>query len=323
MNRRIRIVAPLGVLVIVGTVAWLAWRPRPEDQKLLSGYIEGEALYLAPPVSGIVTQMAVARGQRVDQGALLFTVDARSPSAQRDVAQGQVGQMQAQVDAAQAEFGQLRAAADAARATAAEARGEAERAAALKRDSPGAIAQQEVDKALAAASSASAQYAAARKQADAAGAQVGAAKGQLTQAHAALSDASARLSLVGSHAPSPARVEEVFYQTGEWAAANQPAVSLLPDDKIKLRFFVAEPLVATYRPGRQVRFGCDGCATGLTATIRYVSPRPEFTPPEIYSRKTRETLLFLVEAQPTDPKGLTPGLPVDVTPLAAPPGHDK
>jgi HlyD family secretion protein len=67
--------------------------------------------------------------------------------------------------------------------------------------------------------------------------------------------------------------------------------------------------------GRDVRFTCDGCARGLTATIRYVSPRPEFTPPIIYSRDSRDRLVFMVEAYPKRPAGLQPGLPVDVEPL--------
>ena len=74
--------------------------------------------------------------------------------------------------------------------------------------------------------------------------------------------------------------------------------------------------VARYRPGRTVRFSCDACPEGLSATISYVSPRPEFTPPVIYSRDSRKRLVFLVEARPASPKSLTPGLPVDVQPLA-------
>ena len=50
-------------------------------------------------------------------------------------------------------------------------------------------------------------------------------------------------------------------------------------------------------PGRQVAFTCDGCPAGLDATISYVSPRPEFTPPVIYPRRARQ-LVFLVEARP-------------------------
>jgi HlyD family secretion protein len=111
-------------------------------------------------------------------------------------------------------------------------------------------------------------------------------------------------------------VDEVFYQPGEWAAANQPIVSLLADNKVKVRFFVPEKELAKYRPGRTVRFACDGCASGLSATIRYVSPKPEFTPPVIFSRESRDRLVFMVEAYPPHPENLQPGMPVDVEPLS-------
>ncbi len=98
-------------------------------------------------------------------------------------------------------------------------------------------------------------------------------------------------------------------------AENQSVISLLPDDKVKLRFFVPEAQVARYRPGETVHFHCDGCAAGLTARINYVSTQPEYTPPIIYSRSTRDKLVFLVEALPGDGRNLMPGLPVDVVPL--------
>jgi HlyD family secretion protein len=124
---RTRLVAvAIAAMAIIGLL-WFVWRPRAEDQNDLSGYVEGEALYLAAPVSGLVTDIAVVRGQRVDAGVLLFTVDPRSISAQRDQAVGQLAQAQAQIAAAGASHAQLQAAVDAARANAAEAQIEAAR----------------------------------------------------------------------------------------------------------------------------------------------------------------------------------------------------
>jgi hypothetical protein len=61
-----------------------------------------------------------------------------------------------------------------------------------------------------------------------------------------------------------------------------------------------------------MRFDCDGCG-GQAATIDYVSPRAEFTPPVIYSRGNRERMVFLVEARPERPaRSWRPGQPVDV-----------
>jgi HlyD family secretion protein len=257
----------------------------------------------------------VQRGDRVEAGAPLFVVDPRTLAASRQTATGQIQQAAGAVAAAQATRAQLLADVGVAKANADEADREAARAERVLALGHGAISQQDVDKAGAAAQAARAQLAAAQRQADAATAQVGAATGQLGQAQGVQADAAARLGQTSQTAPVAARVEDVFYQPGEWAAANQPVVSLLPDDRVRLRFFVPEREVARYRIGRKVSFACDGCGAGLSAVINYVSPRPEFTPPVIYSLQSRDRLVFLVEARPTDGRALTPGLPVDVTPL--------
>jgi HlyD family secretion protein len=145
--------------------------------------------------------------------------------------------------------------------------------------------------------------------------QVRAADARVAQAQARVSETGARLGTLSPLAPVAGRIEDVFYQRGEYAAANQPVVALIPDDRIFIRFFVPEAQAAHYRPGQQVRFRCDGCPDNLVATIRYVSPRPEFTPPIIYSREARDRLVFMVEARPLDGAALLPGLPVDVAPL--------
>ncbi|MGH1559936.1 HlyD family efflux transporter periplasmic adaptor subunit [Caulobacter segnis] len=87
-------------------------------------------------------------------------------------------------------------------------------------------------------------------------------------------------------------LQDVFYQPGGWAAADQPVVALLSDGRVRLRFFVPEAEVARYRPGAAVRFTCDGCGAERTARINYVSPRSEFTPPVIYSREARQRLVL-------------------------------
>ena len=139
----------------------------------------------------------------------------------------------------------------------------------------------------------------------------------MTQAEAALGAAEARLSDIAPSAPGAGRVEDVFFQAGEWVPANQPVLSFIPDDRVRLRFFAPQDGISAYAIGAEVAFACDGCAAGMKAKITYVSPRPEFTPPVIYSREARERMVFMVEAMPVSSKGLTPGLPIDVMPLKA------
>jgi HlyD family secretion protein len=117
-------------------------------------------------------------------------------------------------------------------------------------------------------------------------------------------------------APEDALVENTFFNVGEWVPAGSPVVSLLPAFRVKLRFFVPEEDVAQAKIGKPVHFTCDACPPGLKATITYVSPRAEFTPPVIYSQSARTKLVFLVEARPEPAQApLSPGLPVAVEPF--------
>lgn len=313
------------LLAAAALIAGLALVPRLGRIDTLSGYIEGEPLYLAAPVAGTVRAVHVVRGQDVKAGAPLFVVDPQQPRAQRDQAAAELAAAQAQAQDARkgqrpVELAVLDANVAAAAATAHDAAIQLRRTEELVR--AGVNSRSQLDDARKAAHTADAQLSAARRQRDAAALgsredQVRAADARVRQAAASLSGAEARLGDIAPIAPSPARVEDVFYQQGEWANANQPILSLLPDDKIKVRFFVPEASLSAYRLGRVVRFACDGCAHGMTARIIYVSPRPEFTPPVIYSREARDRLVYLIEALPS--VRLNPGQPVDVTPLESGP----
>ena len=313
--------AVIGGAIVVGL--WLA--PRLQRAETLTGYVEGEPLYLAAPVSGALTDISVRRGERVAAGHALFVVDPQQTAAQ--LAQAEAAAEAAEAQAADARKGQrpvelavLEANIAAAEARARESQAELRRASSLA--DKGVYAPARLDDARAAADSAQAQLAAARRQRDAAalGAredQVRAAESRVREAQAQVAAAGARLEDLAPKAPATARVEDVFYQEGEWVAANQPVLSLLPDDRVKIRFFAPQAAIQAYRPGRIVAFSCDGCPPDLTAEITYVSPRPEFTPPVIYSREARDRLVYLVEARPS--RLLNPGQPVDVRPLAPEP----
>jgi HlyD family secretion protein len=315
MNRVRQILMLLIAVGVAGWLAWRAWGPHPEDRTVLSGYIEGENLNLAAPISGLITRIDVARGDRVTAGQTLFAMDDASLRAQRDQAAANLSQAQAQIAVAQAKLAQSRATAEAAQAQALNAAEDLKRYRSALRVNAETVSRQQVDTAVATAANAAGQADAARGDVAAQESQITAAKAQAAAQQAAVADIDARLTQLHPQAPAPARVQDVFYQTGEWAADNQPVVSLLPDNKVKLRFFVPEAQVTRYRTGETVHFDCDGCASGLTARINYVSAQPEYTPPIIYSRSTRDKLVFLVEALPTDARNLTPGLPVDVEPL--------
>ncbi len=308
---------PIIIVIVLIAAAFLAWRllAPSREPPALSGYIEGETLFLAAPVAGTLTSLAAIEGQRVAGGAPLFTIDPATLSAQGEQARARIAEAGTQIAAAQATVQQAESEAAAAAADADKAKRDLNRLLAVRRIDPAAVAGKDVDAAQAALREANARLAAARDSAAARRSQVGAARAQQDQARGGAREVQIRVGQLSPSAPGPASVEDVFFRPGEWVAANQPVLALLPDSQVKVRFFVPEREVARYRPGRTIRFACDACPSGLSARITYVSPRPEFTPPIIYSRDSRDRLVFMVEARPDRPRRLMPGLPVDVEPL--------
>ncbi|PZR20152.1 MAG: secretion protein HlyD, partial [Azospira oryzae] len=115
-------------------------------------------------------------------------------------------------------------------------------------------------------------------------------------------------------APAAGEVTETYYRPGEWVPAGAAVASLLPDNRRKLRFYVPETALAGLKPGQAVEAACDGCAQPIRASIDFIAPQAEYTPPVIYSRGSREKLVFRIEAAPAPEQAasLRPGLPVDV-----------
>ncbi|WP_404402054.1 HlyD family secretion protein [Pelagibacterium halotolerans] len=314
----------IAVLVLGGLAYFGYWYvTRPAEPVVLNGYIEGNMLYLAAPISGPLRDLAVAAGDRVDAGDALFALDESIIDAQAAQAQAAVDAAQAQLDDARegqrpAELAVLSARRDGAQATYDEAQTELQRVRELVER--GTMAQARLDQAQAAADTANAALAQISRELEAA--QLGARRGQIaaaeanvTQAQAARAEVEARRAQLRPEAPAAGRIDDVYFQTGEWVSANQPVIALLPDNAVHIRFFVPEPTLPLYAPGTEVTFTCDGCREPMTATITSVSAEPEFTPPVIYSRDSRGKLVFAVEAAPEHPSGLAPGQPVDVLAL--------
>jgi HlyD family secretion protein len=294
----------------------------PADQRWLQGYAEGEYLRLAAPEAGWVESVAVQRGDRVSAGTPLFTLEA-------DRQRAAVWEAQAQLDRAQAQLADLRLGkrpeeiaeieAELAQAKAALAYAEQDlrRQERLARSDVAAKAKLDLARSTAAEARArvaatEAQLATARLPARAD--QIAAAEAAVESAKAALAQARWQLDQRTVRSPADALVEDTLRKAGEWAPAGGAVVSLLPPGNVKVRFFVPEPLLGGIEVGRRVTLRCDGCPSPLEATVRYIAPEAEYTPPVIYSVGNREKLVFMVEAWPETDSGppLHPGQPVDV-----------
>ncbi len=125
-------------------------------------------------------------------------------------------------------------------------------------------------------------------------------------------EAQARLAAAQDAADAAARLES-GRRTGADRSITGPArpcrpaapiISLLPPGNVKVRFYVAEPMLARIAIDDPISFSCDGCPAGMTGKISFISQYAEYTPPVIYSQQERHKLVYLIEAMPTDPARL-------------------
>jgi len=289
----------------------------------LQGYVEGDFVRIAAPFAGTLVKLDAQRGQNVAAGAPLFALEAESEDAARREARERVRRAEAQVD--DLRKGRRPTEIEAVHAQVVQAQVAAnlsEKELARQQDlvAKGFVSQQRADEARAARDRDRARL--AELQADLGTARSGsrpdeirAAEAEAAAAREALAQADWRLRQKTVAATVSGAVTDTLFARGEFVPAGAPVVTMLPPANVKVRFFVPEPRLGTVKVGQKVTLACDGCGSGLAATIAFIAPQAEFTPPVIYSKDNRAKLVFLVEARPgaEDAAKLHPGQPVDVT----------
>jgi HlyD family secretion protein len=285
------------------------------------GYVEGEYVRIAAPLSGTLVQLAVERGTQVARDAPLFTLESEQERAARAEAEARVRQAQAtRANLEKARRPQEIAAvrAQLAQAQASLRQSEADLARTQELVAAKFLPPQKRDEALAARDRDRARVAELNQQVQIANLparsdEIAAATAEVKAATDALAQAQWRVEQKSQVSPTAALVADTLYRPGEWVAAGAPVVSLLPPGNVKVRFYVPETIIGTMRIGEPVIVRCDGCSADISAKVRFIASQAEFTPPVIYSRENRSNLVFLVEARPDAPNAaLHPGLPVEV-----------
>ncbi|MFZ1072018.1 MAG: HlyD family efflux transporter periplasmic adaptor subunit [Verrucomicrobiia bacterium] len=293
-----------------------------DSSKVFQGYIEGEYVYVASPLGGALTNLVVARGDQVKTGQMLFELERGSEAdavqqAEKNLAQAQsqlddlnkgkrpteIASMEAQLEGAKANLNL--AAADLARR---EQLGGAD-----------VISKEELDQARAQRDADQAQV--DQLTADLETAKLGGREDVVHAAEAAVESQTAALDKARwsydqkvQFAPTNAFVQDTLYRQGEWVAAGNPVVELLPPENLKVRFFIPQAVLPRIKTGQTVSVTFDGGSHPYAATVNYISTQAEFTPPVLYNRENRAKLIFMIEAKcsPADAADLRPGQPVDV-----------
>ena len=291
--------------------------PRP----FAVGYVEGEYVLVAPIETAQITSVDVRRGERVEKGQPLVRLEKRD-------AEIAVLQTEAAVERAQRQLANLQrgrrpqeiAVIEALLASAKTQAVETERV--FKRQSDllkrgitarGAFdtASTNMELAKSKVTELEANLSVARLPARIE--EIKAAEAALNQARAGLQNAKWRLGKRTLFIPKSGVVFDIIRNAGEVAGPQAPVLSVLPDNALKLRLYIPEYSLSSIKLGSKLSVHCDGCGSGMSATVDYISSDPEFTPPIIYSLENRQKLVYLIEARPdSGADALNAGQIVDV-----------
>lgn len=286
------------------------------------GYLEAEFIYVGAPLAGQLETLHVQKGERVEARSPLFALERGVELAAQQQGTAQLDAVKARLEdlrkgARPSELAALEAQIEQARLNAELSGIEFHRIETLRQTN--VIAESEYDRARLTFEHAerfldqlTAQLATARLggRTDV----VLAAEAEVASALAAKEKADWSVAQKSQVAPRAALVYDTLYRQGEYVQAGHPVVSLLAPELMKVRFFVPEAEVASLKAGDPVQVTISG-RPALTATISYVSPQPEYTPPVLYNRENRSKLVFMIEATfpPDVARDLHPGQPADVT----------
>ncbi len=294
-----------------------------KDKGQLQGYVEGDLVYLSSPNAGQLLTLPVERGQSVQVGQLIFQLDPQPQLAELQQAQAQLQQAQAiltddEKGARPTILAQSSAQLQQAQAQLRYTEEHYQRM--LQLFHYRAINQDQLN--LAKSNYQQAQQTVNQYNALIADQQLGKRQDLMVAQQKAVAAAmdvvkSAQWQLQEKtlQAPATGVIEDTFYKEGEQVAPNSPVASLLTPHNIHIIFFVSERRLANLHLGDKVVVTLDGSKTSYAATINYIAPQAEYTPPLIYSESNNQQLVFRIRAKPEINQALQlhPGQPVYVT----------
>lgn len=262
------------VVVLLLVIAFVWWFATRNQESTDDAYTDGNAVTLAPKVSGYVVRLAVDDNVYVHAGQLLVVIDKRDYQAQVDAAQAQLGLAKAQLDSSQvqldiarvrypAEYREAQAQASSASASMRQAQAAYERQHAVDQR---ATSQQNVDTADAQWRSAKANVTQAQAQVQTASlveqqirqaqALVEERRKQVDQAQAQLEQAQLNLSYCEVRAPADGWITKRNVQYGSFLQAGVSLFSIVTT-RVWITANFKESQLERMRPGDKVKIEVD------------------------------------------------------------------
>ncbi|GGI90433.1 HlyD family secretion protein [Legionella impletisoli] len=314
------------LLVVFTTILLLSSCGNPSEI-LYQGYVEGEAIYLASPFSGKLTDLFVRRGQTVKKGEQLFRLAGNPEALEIKAQKAELEQAKKiyqdllnpkrtpEIESIKAQIEQVDAELELAAIRVTRYQTLYDRKATNKDNLDEALARQEQLKHRKAELLSNLQLAKLGSREE----QINAQAAKIEAMEAKLEVATWQLSQKIMFAPEDGVIQDTYYQEGEFVGSQQPVLALLAPKDVRIEFFVPVQQLPSIHLDQTVSFTCEGCQQDYKARISYISPEAEFIPPLVYSHENREHLVFRVNAAITNSTRFKPGQPIWITAI----DHDK
>jgi HlyD family secretion protein len=104
-------------------------------------------------------------------------------------------------------------------------------------------------------------------------------------------------------------------EPGEVVMPGSRVITIVDISEVKATFYIPNAELSAVRPGRKVEVRADAFPKKVfPGKIIRVGKEAEFTPRNVQTRDDRDRLVYAVEVQLPNPKGLLrPGMPVEVS----------
>lgn len=309
----------IAIALIGCEAARAAEPPTPEPYQ---GVVEHEDRSVGFETTGRVLAVNVERGERVQAGEVIATLDDSLETPLRDLRIAELHTAEAQlallkagsrvedIRAAEAQIASLRAREDMARKNLDRTKTLYER---------GSVAQSEVDELSASVDSTLEQKRALEEQLKALkrgarGEEISAALARVEAATAALAAQEAKLARYTLSAMIDGDIIDVHVKPGEMVAQGALALTVADLDRPYVDVFVPQSQAGKVRVGAPAKVRVDSVKAELSGKVEHVFPKTEFTPRFLFSEGERENLVVRARVRIDDPKHLVhAGVPAFVT----------
>lgn len=330
---RIKLLIPAIIIILIVIGCTLS---KEKEVLTYTGTVEAEQVDIGTEVGGIVKEVLVEEGQRVNRGDRIAVIDTRGLQLQLEQAEASLRAAEARLEelregARDQEIEKSQANLQNIQALLEGAKKDYEHKLQNLKDTEklyglSAVSEKQVEDARAMVDAAYSRLQSLQKQYDAARAQLdllleGPTGQKIKMAEAEVDGVKARIAFLKYqiskgeiYSPIEGMIQNIYFDEGEFVPVGGNIATVINLNKQWVKIYVPEKELHRFTLGQQLDLytGFKG-ETSIAGEVIYISQEAEFTPKNVESRESKEEMVFAVKVRIKDaPYQLKPGMLVDV-----------